>query len=75
MVVERIGFSPLEGAWRGARGAVVDPDPETGLRDVPVLGTPAGYRRSDGEIGFGVDAEVTVPGHVRVGDPVVLGRD
>jgi uncharacterized protein YcbX len=57
------------------RCAVIDLDPATGVRDVPVLQTLAGYRRSDGEICFGVDAEVTVPGRVSVGDPVVLGRD
>jgi uncharacterized protein YcbX len=57
------------------RCAVVDLDPVTGARDVAVLGTLAGYRRKDGEICFGVDAEITVPGCVRVGDPVVLGRD
>ena len=57
------------------RCAVVDLDPETGVRDVPVLRTLAGYRRSDGEVRFGVDAEITVPGCVRTGDPVVLGRD
>lgn len=57
------------------RCAVVDLDPQTGARDVPVLRTLAGYRRSDGEVCFGVDAEITVPGRVRAGDPVVLGRD
>jgi hypothetical protein len=40
-----------------------------------VLQTLAGYRRCDGEICFGVDAEVAVPGRVGLGDPVVLGRD
>lgn len=57
------------------RCAVVDLDPATGVRNVPVLATLAGYRRNDGEICFGVDADVTVSGLVRVGDPVVLGRD
>lgn len=57
------------------RCAVIDLDPGTGVRDVPVLRTLAGYRHRDGEICFGVDAEVTVPGAVHVGDPVVLGRD
>lgn len=57
------------------RCAVVDLDPATGVPDVPVLKALAGYRRCDGEICFGVDAEITVPGRVRVGDPVVLGRD
>jgi uncharacterized protein YcbX len=57
------------------RCAVIDLDPVTGCRDVPVLQTLAGYRRCDGEICFGVDAEVAVPGRVGLGDPVVLGRD
>lgn len=57
------------------RCAVIDLDPSTGVRDVPVLTTLAGYRRSEGEICFGVDAEITVPGRVSVGDPAVLGRD
>lgn len=57
------------------RCAVIDLDPQTGVRDVPVLKVLAGYRRCDGELCFGVDAEITVPGRVRVGDPVVLGRE
>lgn len=57
------------------RCAVVDLDPVSGARDVPVLRTLAGYRRGDGEIRFGVDADVTVPGRVSVGDRVVLGRE
>lgn len=57
------------------RCAVIDLDPVSGTRDLPVLQTLAGYRHSDGEISFGVDAEITVPGRVRVGDPVVLRGD
>ena len=57
------------------RCAVVDLNPRTGVRDVPVLKALAGYRLSGGEVHFGVDAEVVVPGRVAVGDPVTLRRD
>ena len=57
------------------RCAVVDVDPATGRRERPVLSTLAGYRRGSGEIDFGVDATVLVPGRVHDGDTVVLGRD
>jgi uncharacterized protein YcbX len=52
------------------RCAVVDLDPVTGRSDAPVLAELAGYRRSDGEINFGVDAVVSVAGRVRTGDQV-----
>lgn len=52
------------------RCAVVDMNPETGTRDAPVLQTLGGYRRSDGEIDFGVDAVVSAAGRVRHGDAV-----
>jgi uncharacterized protein len=54
------------------RCAVVDLDPVTGRNDAPVLEELAGYRQSQGQINFGVDAVVTSPGRVRTGDPVVL---
>lgn len=57
------------------RCAVVDLDPVSGARTHPVLRTLAGYRRDDSEIRFGVDADVTVAGRVRVGGRAVLGRD
>lgn len=57
------------------RCAVVDLEPATGARDTPVLKALAGYRLSGGEVHFGVDAEVSVPGRVAVGDPVTLRRD
>lgn len=56
------------------RCAVVDLNPVTGRKDAPVLRELATYRLSDAEVGFGVDAVVTVPGRVRTGDRVVLGR-
>jgi uncharacterized protein YcbX len=57
------------------RCAVVDLDPVSGARTLPLLRTLAGYRRDDSEICFGVDADVTVAGQVRVGGRAVLGRD
>lgn len=71
----RLGTAVVRVRGLVPRCAVVDLDPVTGARDVPVLRALAGYRRSDGEIWFGVDAEVAVPGHVAVGDPAMLGRD
>ena len=56
------------------RCAVVDLDPVSGLRDLPVLATLAGYRRGHGEVPFGLDADIVRPGRVATGDPVVLGR-
>jgi len=52
------------------RCAVVDLDPVSGRSDAAVLQELAQYRVSRGEITFGVDAVVTVPGRVRVGDEV-----
>lgn len=54
------------------RCAVVDLDPVTGRQTAPVLRTLAGYRRGSGEICFGVDARVVVPGGIRQGDPAVV---
>lgn len=56
------------------RCAVVDLDPATGRRDQPVLRALAGYRRAEGEVYFGVDALVTRPGVVRIGDDVTVER-
>jgi uncharacterized protein YcbX len=56
------------------RCAVIDLNPLTGCADVPVLRELSGYRRSSGEVNFGVDAVVTVEGRVQTGDQVVLAR-
>lgn len=56
------------------RCAVVDLDPVTGHHDGAVLRELAGYRRSHGEVSFGVDAVVTAPGRVRAGDQVELSQ-
>lgn len=54
------------------RCAVVDLDPVTGRQTAPVLRTLAGYRRGSGEICFGVDAGIVVPGGIRQGDPAAV---
>jgi uncharacterized protein YcbX len=54
------------------RCAVIDLNPVTGCKDAPLLGELSGYRQSQGEINFGVDAVVTSHGRVRTGDRVVL---
>ena len=54
------------------RCAVIDLNPVTGCKDAPLLGELSGYRQSQGEINFGVDAVVTTGGRVRAGDQVVV---
>jgi uncharacterized protein YcbX len=71
----RVGDAAVRVRGRVPRCAVVDLDPVSGDRTLPVLRTLAGYRRGDSEICFGVDAVVTVAGQVRVGGRAVLGRD
>lgn len=71
----RVGRAVLRVRGTVPRCAVVDLDPVSGSRTLPVLRTLAGYRRGDSEICFGVDADVTVAGRVRLGDRAVLGRD
>ena len=46
--------------------------PDTGEPDFPTLEVLATYRRRDGELPFGVYADVERPGVVRVGDPVEM---
>ncbi len=60
---------------RGAvpRCAVVDLDPVSGSRDRAVLHALARYGRVQGEVTFGVDAEVVRPGSVATGDRLVVG--
>lgn len=71
----RVGTAVVRVRAQVPRCAVVDLDPASGARTLPVLRTLAGYRRGDSEISFGVDADVLVAGRVRVGDRAVLGRD
>jgi uncharacterized protein YcbX len=56
------------------RCAVVDLDPDSGARDLPVLRNLPGYGRGRSEPCFGVDADVVHPGRVSSGDSIVLGR-
>ncbi|WP_457254393.1 MOSC domain-containing protein [Pedococcus sp. P5_B7] len=61
----RVGSATIEVQRRIDRCAVVDIDPATGRRQVPVL---AHLERHDGLLTFGVDARVVAPGRVEVGD-------
>lgn len=68
----RVGEATLRVRGVVPRCAVVDFDPVTGKNDVTVLRELAGYRQSQGEVSFGVDAVVTRAGRVRTGDRVEL---
>ena len=70
---QRVGEAEVEVRSVLPRCAVVDLDPATGERSADVLKSLAGYRRSLGEIVFGVDAVVTRPGRVEVGATVERG--
>jgi uncharacterized protein YcbX len=70
-----LGEAVVRVRGRVPRCAVVDLNPRTGVRDVPVLKALAGYRLSGSDVHFGVDAEVVVPGRVAEGDPATLRRD
>jgi uncharacterized protein YcbX len=68
----RIGGALVRVGGGVGRCALTTRDPETGERDLDTLRLIRGYREplEDGEIPFGVYAEVEQPGRVRVGDPV-----
>jgi uncharacterized protein YcbX len=68
----RVGEATVRVRGVVPRCAVVDLDPVTGRNDDSVLRELAGYRLSQGEINFGVDAVVTAAGRVRTGDQVEL---
>jgi len=68
----RLGEATVRVRAMVPRCAVVDLHPVTGESDVQVLRELAGYRLSQGEISFGVDAVVTAAGRVRSGDAVEL---
>jgi uncharacterized protein YcbX len=70
----RVGEATLRIRRVVARCAVVDLDPVTGRNDVSVLRVLAGYRQSQGEVSFGVDAVVTAAGRVGTGDPAKLEK-
>ena len=66
----RIGAAEIEVRAAIPRCAVVDLDPGSGVRASHVLATLARYRRGRDGVTFGVDAIVTKPGRVHVGDAV-----
>lgn len=71
----RVGAATVRVRGVVPRCAVLDLDPVAGRDDAPVMRELSRYRQSQGEVSFGVDAVVIVPGKVRTGDPVVLGND
>src|SRR6185312_12658496 len=76
-VGRRLHLGAAEVEVRGVvpRCAVIDLDPDTGVRRSPALKALGGYRHLHGEVVFGVDAVVTQPGRVRSGDRVdIVGR-
>lgn len=70
----RVGAATVRVRGVVPRCAVIDFDPVTGQSHDPVLRELAGYRQSQGEINFGVDAVVTAAGQVRTGDKVDLAH-
>lgn len=75
----RLGEAVVRVGESMARCMLTTLDPDTGVHDFPTLDVLATFRRRHGELVFGVDADVDVPGVVRVGDRVapeaqVLGR-
>lgn len=68
----RLGTAEVRVRGPVPRCAVIDLDPTTGVRDRGLLAALAGYRRTGAQIAFGVEADVTVPGWVRTGDPAEL---
>jgi uncharacterized protein YcbX len=71
----RLGTAEVEVRGVVPRCAVIDLDPASGARDLSLMSTLAEYRPGRGEIAFGIDAVVTVPGRVRTADPVGLTDD
>ena len=68
--VLRVGTAELRVSGLVPRCAVIDLDPATGMRDLPLLKALAVDRRNQGEVPFGVYADVTAPGQVSKGDAV-----
>jgi uncharacterized protein YcbX len=71
----RLGEAQLRVRGVVPRCAVIDLDPRAGGRDLALMRALAAYRPRDGEVAFGVDAEVVVPGIVTTGDPAVVGPE
>jgi uncharacterized protein len=67
----RAGRAVLRVAERDQRCSLITKNPDSGERDLDTLRVLASYRRQDdGEVCFGVYADVVEPGDVAVGDPV-----
>jgi uncharacterized protein YcbX len=69
---QRLRFGKAEIEVRSAipRCHVIDLDPDTGIGRADAMKALADYRRQDNKVMFGVDAVVTKPGRVHVGDGV-----
>ena len=65
-----VGNAEVEVRSAIPRCHVIDLDPDTGLRRTDAMKALAAYRRQGNEVVFGVDAVVTKPGRVHVGDDV-----
>jgi uncharacterized protein YcbX len=68
----RIGQAVVSVGEQVPRCAITTLDPETGERDFPTLSVIKKYRgvTGDGQLPFGVYADVVEPGVIHVGDPV-----
>lgn len=66
----RVGAAEIEVRGAVPRCAVVDLDPRNGVRASSVLASLARYRRARDGVTFGIDAVVSRPGRVHVGDVV-----
>jgi uncharacterized protein YcbX len=70
----RMGDAIVRAGAGVPRCVITTMHPDTGEPDFPTLDVLATYRRREGELLFGVYADVEEPGRVRVGDPVeILG--
>jgi len=68
----RVGEAELEIVRPCARCPIVGLDPATGVRQSAALRALGRIRRRDGEVWFGQNARVIVPGTVQTGDPVTV---
>ena len=68
----RLGAAEVQVCAAVPRCAVVDLDPRTGARASRALSTLGRYRGGRDGVTFGLDAVVSKPGRVHVGDPVHL---
>ena len=66
----RLGKAEIEVRSAIPRCRVIDLDPDTGVRRTDAMKALADYRRQGNEVVFGVDAVVTKPGRVHLGDGV-----